>query len=232
MLNSSAELLAAAINCLMATVIKYKFDEFEADLRAAELRKNGNRLKLQMQPFQVLVALLERPRKWLPVKSCGSACGRRIHSSTLITASIPPWSSCATCWAIPPASQNSLRRLPSAVIDFWARRKPFRISLRQRSRKLRAPARSRPQRPLGNPNLAACKSPSRNRFSASPHQPKHRAPLVHAYADHVPDLLSLSAFQLGKHIQGLVQYLGTRRRNRIRQFIWPHPWSALRCACT
>lgn len=47
----------------MATVTRYKFDEFEADLRAAELRKNGNRLKLQMQPFQVLVALLERPRE-------------------------------------------------------------------------------------------------------------------------------------------------------------------------
>jgi DNA-binding winged helix-turn-helix (wHTH) protein len=47
----------------MATVIKYKFDEFEADLRAAELRKNGNRLKLQLQPFQVLIALLERPQQ-------------------------------------------------------------------------------------------------------------------------------------------------------------------------
>jgi cholera toxin transcriptional activator len=47
----------------MATVIKYKFEEFEADLRAAELRKNGNRLKLQLQPFQVLVALLERPQE-------------------------------------------------------------------------------------------------------------------------------------------------------------------------
>jgi cholera toxin transcriptional activator len=47
----------------MATVIKYKFDEFEADLRAAELRKNGTRLKLQLQPFQVLVALLERPQE-------------------------------------------------------------------------------------------------------------------------------------------------------------------------
>jgi cholera toxin transcriptional activator len=41
---------------------KYKFGDYEADLRAAELRRNGNRLKLQMQPFQVLVALLERPR--------------------------------------------------------------------------------------------------------------------------------------------------------------------------
>lgn len=47
----------------MGTVSKYKFDEFEADLRAAELRKSGIRLKLQMQPFQVLVALLERPRE-------------------------------------------------------------------------------------------------------------------------------------------------------------------------
>ncbi|HEV7673845.1 MAG TPA: winged helix-turn-helix domain-containing protein [Candidatus Angelobacter sp.] len=47
----------------MATATRYKFDEFEADLRAAELRKGGIRLKLQMQPFQVLVALLERPKE-------------------------------------------------------------------------------------------------------------------------------------------------------------------------
>jgi DNA-binding winged helix-turn-helix (wHTH) protein len=46
----------------MATVSKYRFDEFEADLKAAELRRNGTRLKLQLQPFQVLVALLERPK--------------------------------------------------------------------------------------------------------------------------------------------------------------------------
>jgi DNA-binding winged helix-turn-helix (wHTH) protein len=45
----------------MPTVLKYKFAEFEADLRAAELRRRGFRLKLQLQPFQVLVALLERP---------------------------------------------------------------------------------------------------------------------------------------------------------------------------
>src|SRR5450432_190076 len=45
----------------MANVLKYKFGEFEADLRAAELRKRGHRLKTQMQPFQILVALLERP---------------------------------------------------------------------------------------------------------------------------------------------------------------------------
>jgi DNA-binding winged helix-turn-helix (wHTH) protein len=45
----------------MPPVARYKFDEFEADLRAAELRRNGTRQKLQLQPFQVLVALLERP---------------------------------------------------------------------------------------------------------------------------------------------------------------------------
>jgi cholera toxin transcriptional activator len=47
----------------MGTVTKYKFDDFEADLRAAELCKNGVRVKLQLQPFQVLVALLERPKE-------------------------------------------------------------------------------------------------------------------------------------------------------------------------
>jgi DNA-binding winged helix-turn-helix (wHTH) protein len=47
----------------MGTVAKYKFDDFEADLRAAELRRGGTRLKLQLQPFQVLVALLERPQE-------------------------------------------------------------------------------------------------------------------------------------------------------------------------
>lgn len=45
----------------MPAVLKYRFDDYEADLRAAELRRNGNRLKLQMQPFQLLIALLERP---------------------------------------------------------------------------------------------------------------------------------------------------------------------------
>lgn len=47
----------------MSPVAKYKFDDFEADLRAAELRRNNMRLKLQLQPFQVLVALLERPQE-------------------------------------------------------------------------------------------------------------------------------------------------------------------------
>src|SRR5258708_6895265 len=63
MLNSSAEFLPASCYFFMGTATRYKFDEFEADLRAAELRKGGVRLKLQLQPFQVLVALLERPKE-------------------------------------------------------------------------------------------------------------------------------------------------------------------------
>lgn len=47
----------------MDSPVKYTFDDFEVDLKAAELRRNGTRLKLQLQPFQVLVALLEKPRE-------------------------------------------------------------------------------------------------------------------------------------------------------------------------
>jgi eukaryotic-like serine/threonine-protein kinase len=38
-----------------------RFGIFEADLQAGELRKQGFKVKLQEQPFQVLVMLLERP---------------------------------------------------------------------------------------------------------------------------------------------------------------------------
>ena len=44
---------------LAAVVVR--FDTFEVDLRAGELRKEGRRIKLQDQPFRVLSLLLERP---------------------------------------------------------------------------------------------------------------------------------------------------------------------------
>ena len=37
-----------------------RFGPFEVDLRAAEMRKNGTRIRLQDQPFQILRILLER----------------------------------------------------------------------------------------------------------------------------------------------------------------------------
>ena len=41
---------------------KYRFGLFEVDKSAGELRKNGNRIKLQDQPLQVLITLLEHPQ--------------------------------------------------------------------------------------------------------------------------------------------------------------------------
>ena len=38
-----------------------RFGAFELDLRAGELRKHGVKIKLQDQPFQILVMLLEQP---------------------------------------------------------------------------------------------------------------------------------------------------------------------------
>ena len=38
-----------------------RFGVFEVDLRAAELRKRGVRIKLQEQPFRILSLLLEYP---------------------------------------------------------------------------------------------------------------------------------------------------------------------------
>ena len=40
---------------------RVRFGSYEVDLRSGELRKNGLRLKLSGQPFQVLALLLERP---------------------------------------------------------------------------------------------------------------------------------------------------------------------------
>src|ERR1700751_2112838 len=37
------------------------FGVFEVDLRSGELRKQGKRIKLQEQPFQVFAVLLQRP---------------------------------------------------------------------------------------------------------------------------------------------------------------------------
>jgi DNA-binding winged helix-turn-helix (wHTH) protein len=40
---------------------RYRFGVFEADATTGELRKQGIRIKLHVQPFQMLVLLLERP---------------------------------------------------------------------------------------------------------------------------------------------------------------------------
>jgi len=44
---------------------RYRFGAFEADAATGELRRQGMRIKLNAQPFQVLVMLLERPGELL-----------------------------------------------------------------------------------------------------------------------------------------------------------------------
>ena len=51
--------MATAINGNLAGVVR--FGVYEVDPRAGELRRNGVKVKLQEQPFQVLSMLLERP---------------------------------------------------------------------------------------------------------------------------------------------------------------------------
>ena len=45
----------------VSTSRRVAFGAYEADLQSGELRKNGIRLRLQAQPFQILAMLLERP---------------------------------------------------------------------------------------------------------------------------------------------------------------------------
>src|SRR6202142_4628675 len=45
----------------VSTARRLAFDAYEADLHSGELTKDGKRVRLQSQPFQFLVMLLERP---------------------------------------------------------------------------------------------------------------------------------------------------------------------------
>ena len=48
---------------LIKRVARFRFGVFEVNPQAHELRKSGLKIRIQEQPFQVLVALLERPGK-------------------------------------------------------------------------------------------------------------------------------------------------------------------------
>jgi len=63
-----------------------RFGVFEADLRSGELRKNGAKIRLPGQPFEVLAMMLERPGESLPGRSCRRDSGRMGPLSILITA--------------------------------------------------------------------------------------------------------------------------------------------------
>src|SRR6266852_1809629 len=53
--------LVVSVPSPVSTARRLSFGPFEADLHSGELRKNGVKVRLQAQPFQLLVMLLERP---------------------------------------------------------------------------------------------------------------------------------------------------------------------------
>ena len=61
-----------------------RFGLFEADLEQGILTKRGLRIRLQDQPFQVLVLLLQRVRL-SHARNCGNGSGRLTHMSSSMT---------------------------------------------------------------------------------------------------------------------------------------------------
>src|SRR5207248_7619750 len=63
LLTSSGSTLDHQMELGMGTSVAriLRFGSFEANMRAGELRKRGIKVRLQDQPFQILVMLLERP---------------------------------------------------------------------------------------------------------------------------------------------------------------------------
>lgn len=55
------EVLYHADGMSLSAPQRIRFGVFEVDMRSGELRRNGFKVKLQDQPFQALVLLLERP---------------------------------------------------------------------------------------------------------------------------------------------------------------------------
>src|SRR6266567_8374275 len=51
----------AEVQLAASPVQNIRFGEFELDVRAAELRKGERRIRLQEQPFQILLMLLDHP---------------------------------------------------------------------------------------------------------------------------------------------------------------------------
>ena len=60
----------------------FRFGPFELSERDGELRKNGVRIKLQEQPFRVLIELLANAGTVVTRRSCSRSCGRLTPSLT------------------------------------------------------------------------------------------------------------------------------------------------------
>ena len=87
---SAAKFDAPNMAAPVQTARALRFDIFELDLHAGELRKRGVRLRLQGQPLQVLAALLRRAGEVVTREDFEERSGRRVRSSISTTASTMP----------------------------------------------------------------------------------------------------------------------------------------------
>jgi DNA-binding response OmpR family regulator len=74
----------------LRSVRLYRFGVFEVDLRAGELRKRGLRIKLQNQPFTLLVTLLKQKGDLVTQESYVQRFGLKAPLSISITVSARP----------------------------------------------------------------------------------------------------------------------------------------------
>ena len=67
-----------------------QFGVFEADLRAGELRRKGSRVRLQEQPFQILMMLLQRPGEVITREELRKYAGLSSFASAKACSSVRP----------------------------------------------------------------------------------------------------------------------------------------------
>lgn len=97
----------------------YRFGVFEADAATGELRRQGVRIKLNAQPFQVLSLLLDRPGELLTREEISQELWPTEPSSTMSTGSTRRSIVSAKRSATLPAIRGSWRHWPGEAIALW-----------------------------------------------------------------------------------------------------------------
>ena len=72
--------------CRLIPGTLYQFGPFEVNLTLGELLKNGRPIRLQDQPYRLLLVLLEIPGEVSAARNFETGCGAKIRLSILTAA--------------------------------------------------------------------------------------------------------------------------------------------------
>jgi len=100
---------------------RYRFGVFEADAATGELRRQGIRIKLNAQPFQVLCMLLERHGELLTREEISRELWPDGTFVDYDHASTRPLIAFARRWATRRPARGLWRRCQGAATDLWLR---------------------------------------------------------------------------------------------------------------